>query len=101
MHGIENILMHGMYFQTEAVSQGGQIILQNNKILADVGDIHQHYHSEHILKYALSYLGDIRIEFSTDTADLCKNTDSILTNNSYNSSHKKKPPKIYLCNSII
>ena len=85
MHRVEDLFVHCIYFKTHAVPESGHSVNKLRKALVKLRDINKHYHSEHILKYALGHFGNVSIEFSADTADLCKNTDCILTNNSYNS----------------
>ena len=89
MHGIENILMHCVDLKTKAVSQSGKLILEYGEIPAELGDVHQHYHCEHILHNALSYLNNVGVALSADAAYLCKNANGVFADNGNNCFHKK------------
>ena len=53
----------------------------------DTRDVHEHYHCEHILQYALCHLYHVYVVFGTDTAYLVENSYCVLAYNSYDCSH--------------
>ena len=77
MHGIEDILVHGMDRKSQLCAEGCHPAHKLREITLYIRYIHQHYHSEHILKNALCHLDNIYIVLGTDTAHLVENADCI------------------------
>ena len=78
VHGIEDVLVHGVDIQTLFLAECGQLVHENREVHIEFINIRQHDHGKILLEHALGYVHDIGVAFGTGRGDARNDADAVL-----------------------